>query len=150
MKDKILGFLRANAGKSVTGEELRYVAGEKTEWARRVRELRTEEGWPVLSKNTGRPDLPVGAYVMEKDRQLPAHDRRIPDPARRAVLRRDDYRCRMCSWSRAQWTPDDPRNLELHHTQHHARGGANIEANLETICNVCHDLRHKTERVGTK
>jgi hypothetical protein len=42
VRDKILKFLRANVERGVTGEELRYVAGDKTEWARRVRELRTE------------------------------------------------------------------------------------------------------------
>jgi hypothetical protein len=45
VKSKVLLFLRRNVGKAVTGEELRYVAGDRTEWARRVRELRTEEGW---------------------------------------------------------------------------------------------------------
>jgi hypothetical protein len=30
VRDKILGFLRANVGQGVTGEELRYVAGDKT------------------------------------------------------------------------------------------------------------------------
>lgn len=145
VREKILEFLRANVGKPVTGEELRYVAREKTEWARRVRELRTEEGWPVLTRNTGRPDLQVGAYVLEKDRQLPAHDRRIQDPVRRAVLGRDEYRCQSCGWHRNRWTPDDPRNLELHHVKHHAKGGANVEGNLQTLCNVCHDERHRVE-----
>jgi hypothetical protein len=49
VRDKILKYLRANVGKPVTNEELRYVAGDKTEWARRVRELRTEFGWPVAT-----------------------------------------------------------------------------------------------------
>ena len=44
VRDKILTFLRANVGRGVMNEELRYVAGDKTEWARRVRELRTEFG----------------------------------------------------------------------------------------------------------
>jgi hypothetical protein len=47
IREKILKFLRANIGQQVTNEELRYVARNKTEWARRVRELRTEFGWPV-------------------------------------------------------------------------------------------------------
>ena len=42
VRDKILKYLRANIGQNVTNEELRYVAGDKTEWARRVRGLRTE------------------------------------------------------------------------------------------------------------
>lgn len=53
VQSKVLEFLRANVGRGVAGEELRYVAGNKTEWARRVRELRTEQGWPVATKSTG-------------------------------------------------------------------------------------------------
>jgi hypothetical protein len=38
---KVLEYMRNNVGRLVTGEEFRYVAKDKTEWARRVRELRT-------------------------------------------------------------------------------------------------------------
>jgi 5-methylcytosine-specific restriction endonuclease McrA len=142
VRDKILEFLRANVGRSVTGEELRYVANDKTEWARRVRELRTEVGWPVATKSTGRPDLPVGAYVLQSDRQSPEHDRLIPDDVRGEVLRRDGYECKRCSWSHKEWNPSDPRHLELHHIEHHAKGGRNVKENLKTLCNVCHDKVH--------
>jgi len=142
VREKILEFLRANVGRSVTGEELRYVGNDKTEWARRVRELRTELGWPVATKSTGRPDLPVGAYVLQGDRQSPEHDRLIPDDVRGEVLRRDGYECKRCSWSHKEWNPSNPRHLELHHIEHHAKGGRNIKENLKTLCNVCHDKAH--------
>ena len=35
-----------NIGRVMEAEELRHVAGNISEWARRVRELRTEEGYP--------------------------------------------------------------------------------------------------------
>lgn len=143
VRNKILEFLRANVGHAVAGEELRYVANDRTEWARRVRELRTEQGWPVATRNTGRPDLVIGVYVLEQDRQSPAHDRSIPDPVRRAVLVRDGYACRKCGWSHGRWNPSDPRHLELHHCEHHAAGGANTEENLITVCTVCHDDIHR-------
>lgn len=143
VRDKILKFLRANVGKGVTNEELRYVAGDKTEWARRVRELRTEFGWPIATKSTGRPDLSVGVYVLQADRQSPEHDRRIPDDIRREVLRRDRYRCQECNWSHDEWNPSDPRHLELHHIKHHAKGGANVKENLKSLCTVCHDKLHR-------
>ena len=94
VKDKVLEYLRCNVGKEVSGEELKYIAKDAKEWARRVRELRTEQGWPVLTKTSGRPDLGIGVYVLEADRQSPVEDRRIPDDIRREVLRRDEYRCR--------------------------------------------------------
>jgi hypothetical protein len=143
VRDRILTYLRANVGKPVTGEELRYVAKGKTEWARRVRELRTEEGWPIVTKTTGRPDLGIGVYLLEADRQMPAHDRRIPDDLRMKVLQRDHFRCQECDWSQKYWEKTDPRNhLELHHKQHVAYGGKNSLENLVTLCNVCHDRKH--------
>jgi len=140
--DKILAYLRANVGKPVTGEELRYVAKDHSEWARRVRELRTEQGWPVTTKSSGRPDLPVGVYVLEADRQSPVHDRRIPDEVRSEVLKRDGYGCRKCGWSHDLWNASDPRHLEPHHIKPHAEGGENSIENLITLCTVCHDARH--------
>lgn len=145
VKDKVLEFLRQNVGSPVSGEELRYVAKDKTEWARRVRELRTEDGWPVSTHWNGRPELASGMYLLEEDRQMPTHDRRIPDAVRRQVLVRDGYSCQECGWNREQWTQDDPRHLELHHIEHHAHGGANTPENLLTLCNVCHDVRHAQE-----
>ncbi len=146
VRDKILRFLRENIGREVTNEELRYVAGGKTEWARRVRELRTELGWPIATKTTGRPDLGIGVYVLEADRQYPKHDRRIPDDVRREVLRRDNYRCRKCGWSYEEWNPSDPRHLELHHIKHHVKGGENIKENLMTLCTRCHDGVHTEDK----
>jgi hypothetical protein len=143
VRDKILEFLRKNVGKVVTGEELRYVAKDKTEWARRTRELRTEYGWPVVTRNSGRPDLPIGSYILEQDRQSPPHDRKIPDAVRSAVLRRDQYRCKECGWHHALWNPSDPRHLELHHKKQHAHGGENTPENLKTVCTVCHDDIHR-------
>ena len=143
VRDKILKYFQANVGKQVSGEELRYVAGNKTEWARRVRELRTEFGWSIVSKQSGRPDLPVGAYVLESLKQMPEHDRAISDTVRCEVLERDKFQCVECGWNYAKINPADPRhNLELHHIKHHAQGGANTADNLVTLCNVCHDNKH--------
>lgn len=142
VQNKILAFLRANVGHPVSGEELRHVANDKTEWARRVRELRTEQGWPVVTKQTGMPELPVGVYVLELDRQAPVHDRVIPDVVRGKVLRRDGFECQECGWHIDEYNRADPRILELHHKTHHAAGGDNTEDNLITLCNICHDEVH--------
>ena len=144
VKEKIIEYLRKNVGTPVTGEELSYLAGNTKEWARRVRELRTEDGWPIATKNTGRNDLPVGVYVLEEDRQAYEHDRIIPDPIRVAVLERDGFKCTCCGWSRDKLNRDDPRKmLELHHKQQHKDGGENTIENLITLCNVCHDDVHR-------
>src|SRR4030043_1164055 len=139
VRDKLLKFFQANVGKPGGGGELRYVANQKTEWARRVRELRTEFGWPIVTRNTGRPDLNVGEYILQANKQSHEHDRSIPDIIRSSVLRRDGYKCTQCGWSHAEWNPSDPRFLELHHIRFHVKGGENVEANLVTLCTACHD-----------
>ncbi len=142
-KSRILDYLLKNVGKPVSGEELRYVAKGATEWARRVRELRTEDGWSISTYWNGRPELKSGMYLLEDEVQLPVHDRKIPDAVRREVLLRDDYTCKKCGWNRYLWNKDDPRHLELHHMEHHAKGGSNETDNLMTLCNICHDLEHR-------
>lgn len=145
VQPKVLEYLKANVGKEVSGEELRYVANDKSEWARRVRELRTEEGWPIVTKASGRPALSVGIYVLEEDRQSPPHDREIPDPVRNSVLRRDNYTCVICGWNHSLLNRSDTRHLELHHIVHHADGGENTAVNLKTLCTRCHDEVHRGE-----
>jgi len=127
VREKLLKYFRANVGNKITGEELKYLAKNRSEWGRRVRELRTEFGWPIATKNSGRPDLDIGVYLLEADRQSPEHDRIIKDSIKREVLRRDGYKCTNCNWSHEEWNRSDPRHLELHHTKHHAKGGKNNE-----------------------
>lgn len=144
-KERILFFLKANVGKIVTGEEMNYVAKGEADWPRRSRELRTQEGWQVYTRNQGRIDIPPGSYLLESERRLPEHDRTIPDEVRAAVLERDKWTCQDCGWNRAKENRDDPRhNLELHHkVQHKDKGSNENPNNLITLCNVCHDKKHR-------
>jgi len=143
VKDKVLEYLQANVGRPIPGEELRYLASDKNEWPRRTRELRTENGWPVVTRQQGRPDLPVGTYLLEENKQAPEHDRKIADAVRVEVLERDGFACRVCKWTRDKASKDDPRRLlELHHVEEHAKGGQNDAGNLLTLCNVDHDRVH--------
>lgn len=143
VRDKLLEYFRGNVGRIISGEELRYLAGDRNEWPRRTRELRTEFGWPVVTRQQGRTDLPMGSYLLEEDKQAPEHDRKISDPVRFEVLERDGFACCVCGWSRQQANKDDPRRLlELHHIQEHAKGGRNEVDNLLTLCNVHHDEVH--------
>lgn len=144
LQDRMLSLLRQSVGQPITGEQFRYIAGKANEWPRRLRELRTEEGWPVQTRMQGRPDLPVGSYVLVEDRQAEPHDRKISDPVRSAVLERDKFSCRHCGWSLDTRHPDGPKQfLELHHVHEHALGGANTVENLVTLCNVDHKAVHR-------
>lgn len=144
VKDKLIEYFRKNVGAEISGEELAYLATGAKEWARRVRELRTEDGWPIATKNSGRVDLGVGVYVLEEDRQAYEHDRKISDQVRIDVLQRDGFKCVTCGWGRGAASPADPRKmLELHHIKQHKDRGANTVENLITLCNVHHDEAHR-------
>jgi hypothetical protein len=147
---RLLEFLSENVGKPVTTEELAYVARNAREFARRVREIRTEQGYPIATRFTGRPDLCVGQYVLQSlDRVADPHDRHIPDSVQQAIYKRDDNCCRLCGWNHAKWSADDPRILELHHLEHHEDGGRNEEKNLVVLCSKCHDEIHAGKHKAT-
>jgi hypothetical protein len=146
-QNKWLALLKAYLGLPVTQEQMRYVAPDKDR--RRIRELRTEHGWRVATKFTGRPDLPSGQYVLESEQQLPEHDRKIDDTVFDQVLRRDNLKCRRCDWSVDLRHPSEKRQfLEVHHVMFHQFGGDQDIDNLVTLCNVDHDEVHRKKIMG--
>lgn len=146
-KSRLLKYFHEMVGHIVTTEELAYIAKSTTEFARRVRELRTEEGYPIATRFTGRPDLRMGEYVLlSTERRAAAHDRHIPAETEREVYQRDNNACRICGWNIGRWSQADPRILELHHFEHHAEGGDNIGSNLLVLCSKCHDEVHAGRR----
>ncbi len=144
--EKLLRYFLENVGRVLTTEEIAYVAGTR-EFGRRTRELRTEQGYAIATRFTGRPDLAAGQYILQSvDRIANAHDRRIPEAVQKIVYERDENTCRLCGWNMSRWRANDPRILELHHVEEHARGGANSAANLVVLCSVCHDDIHAGRR----
>lgn len=142
-QQRVLAYLMENVGRVVTTDELAYVAKDAKEYARRIRELRTEHGYAIATRFTGRPDLNVGQYILQSaERIAEPHDRRIPEDVQRQVYARDQNTCRICGWTADRWSSDDPRILELHHLEHHRHGGKNIAKNLVVICSRCHDEVH--------
>jgi len=144
-KLKILAFLKENVGKVVTTEDLSYVSNDKKEFGRRTRQLRTEDGYAIATKTTGRPDLRIGEYILlTLNRVAEPHDRRIPAEVQKIVYQRDRNTCRNpeCGWNHQHWTAEDARILELHHIQAHAQRGENTAENLIVLCSRCHDEVH--------
>jgi len=139
---KILNYLMENVGQVVSSEELQYVS-KASEFGRRVRELRTEQGYAISTKFTGRPDLKMGEYVLEsKERIAEPHDRKIPFEVQTKVYERAKHSCQLCGWNHKKWSRTDPRILELHHITEHVKGGKNAPDNLMVLCNRCHDKVH--------
>jgi len=141
-KAKLLKYFIENVGSVLTTEELAYVADAR-EFARRIRELRTEEGYAIATMFTGKPDLGMGEYVMlSEDRVAEPHDRHIPFDVQKHIYERDTNTCRLCGWNVEKWKNTDPRILELHHLKPHVKRGKNSPENLIVICSKCHDRVH--------
>ena len=87
-------FLK-NVGRVMNSSELREVAGNINEWARRVRELRTEEGYQILTHND-RDTLKPGEYLLENSKPVPAFERAISKETRAFVLDRNGFTCQQC------------------------------------------------------
>jgi 5-methylcytosine-specific restriction endonuclease McrA len=135
-RERILAFLRAHVGRVVTMDELRYVANVH-EVGRRVRELRVEQGY-IITSHMDRSDLRPGDYVLEVLEPLPVNER-LSAEQRTRILERDSYRCQRCGWGVGDPATHAKRFVEVHHRVPVNEGGGSEDANLETLCNVCHD-----------
>jgi len=121
--------------------ELRAVAGDISEWARRVRELRTEEGYLILTHND-RANLKPGEYLLETAKPQPAFARDVSKEVRAYVLDRNGFTCQMCGAVAGEPHPyDATRKTRLHlgHILDKSMGGTDDAGNLRAICSVCNE-----------
>jgi hypothetical protein len=63
-RDRLRKHFLANIGRVLNSEELREASGNISEWARRVRELRDEEGFQILTNND-LAELKPGQYRLD-------------------------------------------------------------------------------------
>jgi hypothetical protein len=138
---KLRAYFLANIGRVMDAAELRPIAGNISEWARRVRELRTEEGFLILTHND-RADLKPGEYLLETAKPQPAFARGISKETRAFVLDRNGFTCQMCGAVAGEPHPFDPgRKTRLHigHVIDKSLGGSDEATNLKAICSVCNE-----------
>lgn len=64
-------------------------------------------------------------------------DATIKRATTRLVLLRDGYKCRACA-RHVDQSLDMLKRAHLHHIRFKSRGGSDDEANLVTLCAVCH------------
>ena len=140
-RDKLRQHFLNNIGRIMDSDELRAVAGDITEWARRVRELRNEEGFQILTHND-KSDLKPGQYVLLDAKPVPAFERSISKELRAYVLDRNGYTCQQCGAVAGETHPYDPsRKTRLHigHIVDKSVGGKDEATNLRALCSICNE-----------
>lgn len=70
-KQRILDYFLAHVGTVLDSRDIQKASGWAAEWARRVRELRNEEGYQILS-HKDRVGLKPGQYLLETTVRFPA------------------------------------------------------------------------------
>ncbi len=139
-RDKLRQYFLNHLGEVLDSDTLRDVAGI-SEWARRVRELRNEEGYQILTHHD-RSDLKPGQYILENPNPQPAFAREISKETRAYVLDRNGFTCQMCGAVAGEPHPYDPsRKTRLHigHIVDKSMGGTDDPANLRALCSVCNE-----------
>lgn len=141
-KERIRRFLLKNVGKVVSSIELRNAAGSGvSEWARRVRELREDEKWPILTHND-RADLKPGQYILTgspPEKAAVVFSRPISGRLRAEVLDRNGFTCQMCGLTPGDIDPATGRKVRLHigHIKDKSLGGLDELSNLRALCSTC-------------
>ena len=138
---KLRAYFLGNLGRVMDSDELRGVAGGISEWARRIRELRDEEGYSIQTHND-RADLKPGQYVLESAKPQPAFARGVSKETRAFVLDRNGFTCQMCGAVAGEAHPYDmTRKTRLHigHIVDKSLGGSDEPTNLKAICSVCNE-----------
>lgn len=137
---KLREYFLNNVGIVLNSNTLREVAGT-SEWARRVRELRNEEGMNILTHND-RSELKPGEYFLVNLKPLPSFERGISKETRAFVLDRNGFTCQMCGAAAGEPHPYDAgRKTRLHigHIQDKSMGGEDDPSMLRALCSVCNE-----------
>jgi HNH endonuclease len=140
-KRKLRDFFQANLGKILDSKTLQVVA-DSSEWARRIRELRNEEGLNIITHNDD-SSLKPGQYKLLDLKPRPAFARGISKETRAFVLDRNGFTCQMCGAVAGEPHPYDQagRKTRLHigHVIDKSMGGTDDASNLRAICSVCNE-----------
>ncbi|MBY0476377.1 MAG: HNH endonuclease [Chitinophagaceae bacterium] len=137
---KLRNYFSDHVGEVLNSKTLSKVAGT-SEWARRVRELRNEEGMNIVTHND-RSELKPGEYLLIDLKPLPSFERGISKEVRAFVLDRNGFTCQMCGTAAGEPHPYDAgRKTRLHigHIIDKTMGGGDEPGNLRAICSVCNE-----------
>lgn len=136
---RLRDYFLSRIGKVLSSRELQRASGGAAEFASRIRELRDEEGFRILT-HRDRDDLRPGQYLLETEARRPAFARTISKETRVFVLDRNGYTCQMCG--RAAGDRDEagrPIRLHIGHIVDKSQGGTDDAANLRALCSACNE-----------
>jgi hypothetical protein len=140
-KALILEYFLANMGTVLESKEIQQASGGASEWGRRVRELRDEQGYQILS-HKDLATLKPGQYLLQSAKRLPAFKRGISKETRAWVLERNGYTCQMCGVAAGDADPFGSSRtvrLTMGHIVDKSKGGEDTPQNLRAVCTNCNE-----------
>jgi HNH endonuclease len=146
-RERILALFLARIGEKIDKSEIIAVA-QISEWARRVRELRDEFGYQILSHKDRPQDLKPGEYLLlVATARASAKQRKIAKDQWYRILERDGHRCCSCGRKAGDTHPLDPNRritLVVDHTVPISEAdqyGTDpySDDNLQTLCDLCNE-----------
>jgi hypothetical protein len=140
-KQLILEFFLSNIGKVLESKDIQKASGGAVEWARRVRELRNQDGYQILSYRD-RANLKKNQYLLETIERVPAFTRGISKETRAWVLERNGYTCQMCGVAAGDPDPlggNRTVRLTMGHIIDKSKGGDDTPKNLRAVCTNCNE-----------
>jgi len=141
-KTKIRAFLDSlNIGEKFTSEDLQRVAGIQ-EAARRLRELRQEEGYHVLGyKEAINDNLKPNEYILYGKGAARPVKAKVSTADAKLLLSGRPY-CQLCGRENADLLPGSNYRkvkLHVHHFLPQAREGGGDIKNLMVLCSYCNE-----------
>ena len=141
-KRGIAAYLRARVGQVVHNSELYEASGRQSEYTRRIRELRRENGWDIQT-HFDVEDLKQDEYRLAS---LPPEDppiqfkRGVSQRVRAQALARNGFTCQMCGAAPGD-VDERGRKVRLHadHIVNKSEGGTDGLSNLRTLCSQCNE-----------
>lgn len=146
-KGRIREYLKDKIGEPVKSDRLARISGI-SEYARRVRELRNEEGF-VLDSTRTRKELGQNDYFMVEVQDVDVKSR-ITAQTRYEQLERQES-CEVCG--RDVGHPD-VRYMEVDHIESFVEyddpEAVNAPSNLRTLCNECHHGKSASDNIANR
>ena len=141
IRERLRAHFLANIGRVMNSTELHEVAGRITDLAQRAQELRTEEGYQILT-NINDKKLKQGEYLLLSPVPHPIFAKDITEELRANIVCRNDFNCRRCGVTAGEVDPYDPSQrtrLYFDYIIDKSHGGSDEVRNLDVVCSICHE-----------